>query len=780
MRGFAALALVAGFSSCVKDVDGTSQKEIDDRSKENAEMQLGISIPDGQTWDMASQVEANVTVNGDYGAKYTVSIYENNPFINNTAVVLGKAETVSGGTASTSFTCPDATKSVFVAIKDEKGYSYVKPAAVVDGKIETTFGGEAAAGARSMRALTQNAADNFVIPVYTQPTVSQYLDGAREINTHNAANDFPYSDLSDEEKALVPEEDKIQMDGWIKISQKKLKLTHDWNAAISALGLTDTDNNKGARTLYIENATWNVPENTYLQVGQGTVIVVGANGHITIPASATIKFTGNSNYNCQLIVLPTGSITGEGTLEFSNGSLTGKYDYNAGTINVGKLNNNGGEFYNAGIVRATVLAGGAGLSTYINAGKFYITRSDYGSGSSNTRLLNNCWFEAEENLFLRNLVQGAGAYVKVGTNFEMSCGNDGTSDPSYIYAKANSMLDVRGAAGFNNVDVVGPTEGYAYMQFGWIENAYGTHQLHFDTNYTGWPDITCGAIINNIRLSVDNVQNYGACGKVINEMMNGSAGQNKTIGNGNAILAKKLVIDTTVEPADDDCAPTFKEEPPTPIYEKLKVYTYAFEDQTVGTDYDMNDVVLKVSYKVKSTNSDGEVEYDKTKLDATLVAAGATYNIKIKIGDTYLFEGQEIHDVLGVNAGVMVNTGNGKAVIATPQSDLGIVIPSGWNGDFTTLPVTIEVTSTGKNYSYPNTDPYPHAVMIPVDWAWPTERTIVTKAYPGTEDAAKVTIDGVNYPVNSFDAWAATPAAQRTADMDWYNHPDDGLTMKNN
>jgi hypothetical protein len=129
----------------------------------------------------------------------------------------------------------------------------------------------------------------------------------------------------------------------------------------------------------------------------------------------------------------------------------------------------------------------------------------------------------------------------------------------------------------------------------------------------------------------------------------------------------------------------------------------------------------------------------------------------------------------------MVNTGNGKAVIATPQSDLGIVIPSGWNGDFTTLPVSIEVLSTNTTYSYPNTNPYPHAVMIPVDWAWPTERTIVTKAYPGTEDAEKVTIDGVNYPVNSFDAWAATPAADRTPAMNgWYNNPDDGLTMKNN
>lgn len=193
----------------------------------------------------------------------------------------------------------------------------------------------------------------------------------------------------------------------------------------------------------------------------------------------------------------------------------------------------------------------------------------------------------------------------------------------------------------------------------------------------------------------------------------------------------------------------------------------------------MNDVVLKVSYKVKSTNSDGEVEYDKTKLTATLVAAGATYNIKIKIGNTYLFNEQEIHDALGVNRGVMVNTGNGKAQTATPIS-CEVAVPTGFAGVFTQLPVSIEVLSTGKTYVYPNTDPYPHAVMIPVDWRWPLERIIVTEAYPGTADAETVTIDGVNYPVNSFDAWAATPAADRTPAMNgWYNHPNTGKTMTN-
>jgi hypothetical protein len=385
----------------------------------------------------------------------------------------------------------------------------------------------------------------------------------------------------------------------------------------------------------------------------------------------------------------------------------------------------------------------------------------------------------------------------------MSGSEDGTGDAAYIWAKGNSLIDVPGAVAFNNVDIVGPTDSnYAYLQFGYAEGAYGAHGLTTAMNYSGgWGSvITVGAIQNNIRLSIDhadvdnNIYTETPYEKMILLLNGAFAGANDgnsnydynkshQVGNGNARLVNKGQY-TTATVKESDCSPGIDIVPPTPIYEQLKVYTYAFEDQTVGTDYDMNDVVLKVSYKVKSTNSDGEVEYDKTKLTATLVAAGATYNIKIKIGNTYLFNEQEIHEALGVNAGVMVNTGNGKAQTATPVSS-EITTPTGLadedgNIDFTQLPVTIEVTSTGKNYSYPNTDAYPHAVMIPVDWRWPLERIIVTEAYPGTSNADKVTIDGVDYPVNSFDAWAATPAADRTPAMNgWYNHPNTGKTMTN-
>jgi hypothetical protein len=191
----------------------------------------------------------------------------------------------------------------------------------------------------------------------------------------------------------------------------------------------------------------------------------------------------------------------------------------------------------------------------------------------------------------------------------------------------------------------------------------------------------------------------------------------------------------------------------------------------------MNDVVLKVSYKVKEEGTGenaGKVIYDTNTLVVKLVAAGATYNIKVKIGNAYLFGGQEIHKALGVNAGVMVNTGRSTPVAPISEE---INIPAGFTGDFTQLPVSIEVLSTNTTYVYPNTDEYPHAIMVPTDWAWPTERTKITEAYPGILDATK---EGGYNTEFSFKVWAETPDAKRTDDMkEWFKHFVIGKTMTN-
>lgn len=809
MKGLAALALVAGFTSCVKDVDGSSSSSVDEeqKAKENAELQLGFMIPDNQTWDMASQVTANVTVNGDYGAKYTVTIYENNPFINNKAVVLGKADVTSGSTAVFDFTCPNSTVSAFAAIKDAKGYSYVKPVAIVDGKIETTFGGDAAAGSRAMRAARRSAADDFTIPTRTQPDFSAYINDAVAITAENNTT------TTDVRHYVIP-------------------AGTTWSENIPLIQASDPNDNSIVSVYVLGTMNVNAEQRINGGYGGAYQLIVGDGGVINIADGVTLRSNANqgSGYVGEIHVMAGGTIQGAGKLEFSNG--TNSFNYNGGTIDVGTINNNGGTLYNAGVLEADVMEGGAGLSIYENAGKVHIGNCVKGSSTANTRIYNNCWWECDGDIYCRNIQQGAGAYIK-GANLGMSGSADGTNDASYIWAKESSLIDIPGYVAFNGVDIVGPTgDGYAYLQFGeatgvnsyqhpeWDSDELGI-TMNLEGNNTGTYQ---HPIVNNIRLSVDRpvVQDdmYSQTAyQVLLNALNGTRSCTVSLdpygptsdhpewatftewteqGNGNAVLVQKGQVTDVV--TEDECSPGIDIVPPTPIYEELKVYTYAFEDQTLNTDYDMNDVVLKVSYHVTDTNEEtGEVVYDKTQLDVKLVAAGATYEIKAKIGENYLFNGSEIHTAMGQNKGIMINTGGtgGNSISGVTPAECTVAAPTGWSGEFDELPVSIEVQTTNKTYSFPNDDVYPHVIMVPTDWAWPTERTNIKDAYAGTSDAAMVEItytatytDKENnklvtgtftnkFRENSFAAWATSPVDERIGVRNgWYNFPG-AKTMTN-
>ena len=784
-----------------------SQGEIDTKSKENAELQLGLSIPEGQTWSMASQVEANVTVNGDYGANYTVSIYEENPFTNNNhATVLGKADVVSGGTATISFTCPNASTIVFAAIKDAKGYTYVKPVAVENGKVEAVFG-DVASGSRSLRAASAtnshvdiptctvtnayvqsfltdaveptdaNVVDNhdnsyvascqwyatgggklstlmtnYTYCVYAGSPVSQsdkdwYTDNVLPLitacnwdwnsNSETAYNilqklksytgDYNYWNLTvNSEGGLVADETYVT----------KFKITGTWNKGIDVLATEEADGDP--RTVYV-SGTWTLPEGQQ-KVGGGAVIVIVAGGEIVIPSGSELLFVNQAR-----LVNAGGTISGAGTLQVTNGNAAGEEGYNSGTITVGKFNQNFGTFFNYGTFAnyATELNGGAGTSTFVNHGHMYVSGAPKGSSSANLQIKNNCWFEASGEVAGKLIENASGAYFKAGA-LDLSSSEGGEGLGTYIAMDTNSSMVITGDVKLNSTLIYGPTSGNeAYLEF---------DNINFLNVGEDYP------INGKLNVYVGDFTGTNASGYEEHWSIN------MTVGDGIPQTVGKAAFNTAATDPSD-CAPGFTPNIPEVIDEDPMVYTYAFEDKADG-DYDMNDVVLKVNYKVVDTDEEtGEIEYDETKLAVKLVAAGATFNIKVKIGDTYLFDGKEIHEALGAEAGQMVNTGNGKAVTKTPVSD-EIAIPSGWNGDFTTLPVSIEVMSTDKTYSYPNTDAYPHAIMVPTDWAWPTETTRITAAYPGS---GTETVNG--FPINSFAAWASTPAAQRASvlgSVKWY------------
>ena len=203
-----------------------------------------------------------------------------------------------------------------------------------------------------------------------------------------------------------------------------------------------------------------------------------------------------------------------------------------------------------------------------------------------------------------------------------------------------------------------------------------------------------------------------------------------------------------------------KPEPSTP-----QVWTYAWEDNTMeGTDrcdYDMNDCVVEAKEK------DG----DPSKLEISLVALGAVRDLWLgfenKNGKTYhdykpVFGDKELHEVLGVPSGTMVNTGNGTRTVDTVM----VVVDKPAGFDFQTCSFVLgakvrkEMQGVYENDYYmlhiatAGTDP--HGIVIPGKWQWPTERTSIKDAY------------------TDFNTWAS----DRTKCKDWYQHPQTDKVVK--
>ena len=196
----------------------------------------------------------------------------------------------------------------------------------------------------------------------------------------------------------------------------------------------------------------------------------------------------------------------------------------------------------------------------------------------------------------------------------------------------------------------------------------------------------------------------------------------------------------------------------------------------------MNDVVLQMSY-VPTRDSQGRITaIDEKKLDVKLVAAGATFNIKVFIGEEPLFGGKEIHAAFaeanpGMNivAGKMVNTGakanfNG-AKPATCQIEFDKAV------DLKNLDVKIVVndkTDSPIEYLGDKEKVTPYAIMIPNNWRWPQEREIITDAYKGKKNAENAEVE---YDETlSFKKWAETTGADRDK-IEWYNYPVTGKTF---
>ena len=813
MNGFAALALIASVSSCTKDVTAMSQGEIDAKAKENAELQLGFSIPDGQTWNMASQVEANVNVNLKSGENYTVTIYSNDPIADGRGVVLAKEIIGNGETFTTNFTIANAKHEVVIGVTDQNDFTVYKRALIENGKLNVNFGGDSAT-ARSNRSVTVkgDVYSQFNFPTQAEITAAfptSVPSGAKEVadlKPYYSTETSLYNTYLMNGAGCNYQITKTNSDGSVSIGGSwQNGLSNIYNVYVNIDGnVTIKRDGNAYFNLYIIKGNVTLDSNYGQQAG---IISIASGATLNDSRSEIATNDGIKIYN-------------RGTLNATNSTPTEVYDQNLGKkyyytykignnasiYNEGIFNVEGGLNYNPGAKNTSFLVniGDGNDETVDLSATCMIMDSDchfYSSGKvviegetkvtqSGIVWINNGHYTTETMVFsagnatFYNYCQ---LYVTdlcrfLDGSFNMMADsyaeiNKGIFDNFVVNMHNNSSINITSGSKWFRQGQGKPQGFYA------VNNATAYANLAGDTYIPSFNGSAIHVMGANMTLTYENLKFYNDIEtpnwkNLFNYDYDDITYKNET--NNDALISNNDgrrcwdVNDTgkyasssniTIQaPAENQCTATIIEEG-GPQPEDPYVYTYAFEDQTLNSDYDMNDVVLKVSYVVKEEGTEenaGKVIYDKTQLNVTLVALGATYEITAKIGKADLFEGKELHAAMGQNKGIMINTagtgGNSKSGVAPKLCT--VAVPAGWNGDFEDLPVSIHVSTTGKDYVFPNNDAYPHAVMIPVDWRWPTERTRVTEAYP------------------KFVNWATSTADPR-ADSDWYNSPDLSKTMTN-
>jgi len=492
---------------------------------------------------------------------------------------------------------------------------------------------------------------------YDEEWVATYNETAKEPNSENVADNYDntgYANgdgLYSDEYWAAPQADRdkfhntwpwdAEFIAWVKANHPtwiketpdetfvlNFKITGTYDGAIAVVateGLTDGVANGNERTVVV-TGTWNITADQ--KVGAKGRIIVANGGEIVISEGKKL----NSVNEAQIVVLPGGKITGKGGVEFSNGTDDALRSYNGGTIEVGRFNNNGGNFYNYGTLKADLMDGGAGNSRYYNHALISIKAT---GSSANIRIYNGCQFYCEGNARIRNYEGVGGSALIVGGQLMCSSSADGTSEATYVGLAAGALVQA-GSLYNNGTSWEGPTEGgYAVLSMGQIDFL----NWEQDAPQNG------GYFANNIYVQADDWSNAPGGNGMGGESAEAKFAHVKNAtGNGNVTVVDKGNYE--VIPADEDfdlgkagCTPGFKIKNDEPVLPSLRVLGEDLS-ATDASDFDFNDVVIDVQY------------VSANEVTITLLAAGGTLPLRICQNNNW-----EVHKLFNVPTTCMVNTG---------------------------------------------------------------------------------------------------------------------------
>ena len=783
LNGVAALTMGLAFTSCMKEFTFEEQRE--QQALNNAEQTLGFHIPEGQDWVMSSQATANVSVNMTSGETYTVKIFSNNPLTSDIAYILAEGEVVNGSVFTSSFRYPSDLNEVYLSFTDSEGYTYYRKASIENGMISYNFAPAASSSSSRTRSITVSG-DEY--ETFNYPT-NEELAAAFPTSIPEGADEV--ADLETLYKGKTVQTQYGETTLWDLNAIYKNVIVEGYNLKVTKSGIVELGGNH-------QNAGWNGSAN----------VAYTYNVYVDVDGDLTIRRVGATHFNLYIL-------NGNVTLESNYGEQAGIISVASGaTLNDQRSSiaaNQGIKLFNRGTVNATNTDKYdiGNFSTVYNEGKFKVTGAlTYSPGDTNTSYFINMGDDAKLTAKTMTLNSSSNFLNSGKVDIENETAvtqSDNFWVNSGYYTTGSMTFSAKNTTFYNYCQLI--VKGNAHMydgEFNLMQNGYiEANTAEFDNFIVNMKDnssfyvkgntswgaqgdgtfqgfrLAEGATGKNIGVKIDGVSTvashkYTLC---TGEGITFAHGAIKIIKGGNEVTDEYLksigdgdypvLVLNGIDCANDQLTIT----PSTagcgastiviPGQDTPQIWTYAFEDNTLKGDYDMNDVVLKVSYVNART---------KSQLRIRLVAAGCEFDNNVYLNDEPIMftapdgtQTSEVHEAFGVSKGVLVNTGYravtadvATAIIDTP-ADFGFqkanfsVVPSG--GD-----------SKGQHIRIA-TSGYPCGIVVPIDWAYPIERKGICDAY-ATEDGF----------YSYFAEWAKS--ADHSVNSDWYNQPRNGYVMK--
>lgn len=756
LTGAAALTMVFALVSCTQGFDFEKQEQ--QASLDNAQQTLGFYIPDNQDWVMTSTVTANIPINFEAGETYTVKVYSNDPLMDGVGYVLTKQTVANGQNFTASFRAASYKQAYSIGITNSEGKTMYRTAYLEDGMMTEFVEDQPIETNRAAtRSITVNG-DTY--STFNFPSNDE-LTGA--FPTAIPTGSIEVGSISDLWNTWSNDNNKnfqITSSGDFEIggsyynnSVSKIK-----NIYVNTNGnVTITNNGLDYINIYILKGNVSIESNTefggMISVASGATMnwsksSIAHNGFVKLFNKGTINFTndkidlGNNCtlYNQATVVAKELSYSpGAGNTSYfinfgDDANLTASsmtmnstcHFFTDGTVNIAgetRVTQKDIVWINNGHYTTGSMVFSANNGTFYNYCQLIVTNNcSFIDGAFN--MMDNSYAEFGTGLFNNfHIVMGdnAGINIKNGSKW----GRQGAGIMQGFYAKDDNakcfvrlggqsyVPDHKGAA--FHVSGKNLTLAYNNMKFFSNYNSIDLNSTFSGTNY--WDETNAQKLkeaqSENTTWNLHNVTNIVPVGDFSQVTVSTKTGQ---------------------------CAATWTV-PGDPIPEENNWWTYAFEDNKTRCDFDLNDVVLQV--KINDNNDN--------KLDVRLVAAGCQYDNYVWLGDTRITwaGGSEVHEALGADHGVMVNTGKG-----VDKSPVTVTIdkPSGFdfqNADFKIRPFKIGTDPTVEANA---TDNYitivkignpggiakaPLGIVIPDIWKWPTERTNINDAYSGFAEWGK-------------------------------------------